>query len=129
MKRIIFLLPVVLIALAACNLDNSGYPKKVRFSADGGTTWISGEYSATSPEIISHSGKTLATPEYRERKGDEEDDTFYVSYDWLTVKGGMHDNVMMLTAQPNTTGQRRKLRLTGMDFDEVYEIMVTQMGD
>lgn len=99
MKRIIFLLPVVLIALAACDLDNSDYPRRIHFGVDGGTRQVRGSRATTSLTICpTGGGKTLADMDdytYGLHK-----DSFIMGHDWLEVKGKVVGGKFTITAMP-----------------------------
>ena len=102
--------------LASCSMeDDHGYPKVVEMPAEGGTLRISGESSPYAILIVNKKGDGFRSP--------NEGDTLVASYDWLTVKHKKYDYRIMVTAEPNISGKKRKLlvltRFVGNTYAEI----------
>ena len=126
-RRIILLLPVLLITLSACNLDNSGYPRRMQFGVNGGTREVRGSRATTNVTICSiGGGKTLSNMD--ENRYGEYQDSFIMAYDWLEVKGKVLDGKLIVTVTPNTTGHKRELMIQGSEMDTPFYVTVKQAG-
>lgn len=53
-------------------------------------------------------------------------DTIVVTNDWLSVRWKLFDSKLIVTAQPNATGKKRKLYIRGMVDNFFADIKVVQ---
>ena len=68
MRKIFGLFPILLL-LAACILDNSGYPKRVKFGENGGTRTVYGESGSYAITIEDYNGHVIAKEQEPEQEG------------------------------------------------------------
>ena len=120
MKRIIFIVALVLSVFTfnSCEEDRWGFDNKVVFSAAGGEEDVDGDEGIHTLAIGNGRGDEKAATEVL--------GVMSVTYDWLTattVKGG---DEIHLIAQPNKTGERRKLYVFGMVGNLTMDITVVQ---
>lgn len=121
MKKLLFLLTSILLA-ASCTTDgNCGYPPKLSFPKEGGTVMMSGSYAPYNIEVLNYNGDGKS-----ERTVLEDPDTISVQYSWLTVRRKRGTPTLVITAEPNTTGRKRKLYINVSVDDRNAEIKVTQ---
>lgn len=121
MKKLLFLLTSILLA-ASCTTDgNCGYPSKLSFPKEGGTVMMSGSYAPYNIEVLNYNGDGKS-----ERTVLEDPDTISVQYSWLTVRRKRGTPTLVITAEPNTTGRKRKLYINVYVDDRNAEIKVTQ---
>lgn len=111
--------------LASCgSSDNYGYPYKVTFGKEGGTKICSGTSTCYTVEITDYNGNGESAS-IDVTKG--ENDSVVTTYQWLTVTHKPSSGpYLKLTAQPNHTGKKRKLYVSGMVDDSFAEIKVVQ---
>ncbi|MBQ8050466.1 MAG: hypothetical protein IJ197_02665, partial [Bacteroidaceae bacterium] len=57
MRKTAILLSIATMLLASCNLDNSGFPKKVQFGGAGGTRVVEGDDTPVAFNITDYNGK------------------------------------------------------------------------
>ncbi|MDE6396531.1 MAG: hypothetical protein K2K84_04605 [Muribaculaceae bacterium] len=119
MKKLTTLLIPFLLLLSSCFHEvNFGYPKCIEFHSDGGTKKIFGDDSFSYMVI------------YDDTDGDRSeinDDTIItVSYDWLQIEYIRGSESFTITAQPNSTGHKRKLKVEGYSGYEYASIDVIQ---
>lgn len=119
MKRIIFIATLLLMAVAfnSCEEDKFGFDNKVIFSARGGEENVDGDYNIYTLSIGDYNGKEMHATD---------DEIMSVTFDWLTATARKHSNEIVLTAQPNNTGKRRKLYLYGAVNNRSIDITVIQ---
>ena len=113
---------LLLLLLVACGrLDNYGYPSKVSLGREGGTVICSGKEGFYDITIDDYNG-------YGETKLSKgENDTIIATYYWLTVKyRRSFNNDMKIIAEPNKTGKKRTLYVSGSIYDDDATIKVTQ---
>ena len=120
MKRFLLIATFILVAFAfnSCEEDRWGWDNKVVFSAAGGEEDVDGDDAIHTLSIGDGRGD--------EKGAVEIGGVMTVTYDWLTattVKGG---NEIHLIAQPNKTGERRKLYVFGMVGNLTMDITVVQ---
>ena len=120
MKRFIFIAALVLSVFTfnSCEEDRWGFDNKVVFSAAGGEEDVDGDEGIHTLAI----GNGLGD----EKGATEVLGVMSVTYDWLTataVKGG---DEIHLIAQPNKTGERRKLYVFGIVGNRTMDIPVVQ---
>lgn len=123
MKKILIALTCVVLLFVSCDIyNNYGYPSKVSFDSWGGVKIISGEDGLHTLEIADYNGIIANAP------GDSITDSLIVAHEWLTAKTKVFDQNYGLTiiAEPNTTGKRRTLYISGMVDNSFAEIKVTQ---
>ena len=119
MKHTIFIAALILsiFTLSSCEEDRWGYDNKILFSAKGGTTEVDGDDAI----------HTLSIGEYNgEEKTAQGEAIMVVNYDWLTASALKGSNNILLVAEPNNTGKKRKLYVSGMVRDRVMDITVIQ---
>ena len=120
MKRFLLIAAFILVAFAfnSCEEDRWGWDNKVVFSAAGGEEDVDGDDAIHTLSIGDGRGD--------EKGAVEIGGVMTVTYDWLTattVKGG--DEIRII-AQPNKTGERRKLYVFGMVGNLTMDITVVQ---
>ena len=120
MKRFLLIVVFILVAFAfnSCEEDRWGWDNKVVFSAAGGEEDVDGDDAIHTLSIGDGRGD--------EKEAVEIGGIMTVTYDWLTattVKGG---DEIHLIAQPNKTGERRKLYVFGMVGNLTMDITVVQ---
>ena len=120
MKRFLLIATFILVAFAfnSCEEDRWGWDNKVVFSAAGGEEDVDGDDAIHTLSIGDGRGD--------EKGAVEIGGVMTVTYDWLTattVKGG--DEIRII-AQPNKTGERRKLYVFGMVGNLTMDITVVQ---
>ncbi len=119
MKKIISLLITFLLLLSSCFHEaNNGYPKCVELPSDGGTKKIFGADSFS--YIIIRDGSDEYAPKI------DNAPTMTVSYDWLQVEYIRSNTYFTITAEPNRTGHKRKLKVEGYFGYEYAVIEVIQ---
>lgn len=119
MIKLIPLLIISLLTLSSCeNQNNKGFPKDIVFHNDGGTVMISGDDSFG--YLIIYDGDE----EYSSINLDNP--SIIVSCDWLTAESLRGSKSLTLTAQPNQSGHKRKLKVFGYFGNEYAVINVTQ---
>ena len=119
MKRMIFVAALLMsvFALSSCEEDRWGYDNKVVFSAKGGTEEVDGDSAI----------HTLSIGEYNgDEKQAQGEIIMVVNYDWLTASAVKGTDEILLVAEPNNTGKKRKLFVYGMVRDRVMDITVIQ---
>ena len=106
---------------AAC-YDNNGYAGKVTFPAQGGTKVIKGESFMHTYGIADFNGRN------DEAQDNSDEDSIRVSYQWLKAASAFRERgkEIIVTAEPNTTGKRRRLYIHGMVMNDVITIKVVQ---
>ena len=107
--------------LAAC-YDNNGYTGKVTFPAKGGTKVVKGEYFMHTYSIANFNGRNDGMQD------NSDEDSIRVSYQWLKASSSFRERgkEIIVTAEPNTTGKRRRLYIHGMVMNDVITIKVVQ---
>ena len=124
MKKVIFLLIPVLMLFSSCFHEaNNGYPKCIEFRSEGGTKKIFGDDSFS--HIVIYDG----TDAYSSDEGhysEIDDPIITVSYDWLQIESLRGSESFTITAQPNRTGHKRKLKLEAYFGYEYASIDVIQ---
>lgn len=131
MKKIAILLSFVTVLLSSCNLDNSGFPKKVQFGGAGGTRVVEGDETPVFFDITDYNGKGNGMNELWDTiYGDSFRDSIRVSYLWLTASGSLRNNKITITAEPNTSPKNRTLFIhVGVPTNfEPVDIKVVQAG-
>ena len=120
MKRFMMIAAVLLsvFALRSCEEDQWGYDNRVVFSAAGGDEDVDGNDSIHTLSIGNKDGD--------EKQAVEVAGVMTVTYDWLTATAIKGDNEIHLIAQPNKTGEKRKLYVYGMIGNRVMDITVVQ---
>ena len=121
MKKILILASAVLLFASCEGFDNHGYPSKMSFDARGGIKMVSGELAFMYLGIRDYNGNGTSGGH-----NDETQDTFIVTYQWLTVKATPFKDEMTIVAEPNTTGKNRRLYIDGGTDTRNVEIKVTQ---
>lgn len=111
MKKVfsVVLLLMTMTFVACYNPHNSGYPKKVQFNANGGSKTIYGEghfgagvYVYEPNDPTAHYDETVDT-------GTVPRDSFCIHHKWVTVQWTYGERSLTITAEPNTTGQKRAM--------------------
>jgi hypothetical protein len=105
---------------------DSGFPKAIYFNSEGGEQVFIGRSSFYHYEITDTDNNTL---DYNK----EIDGYEVVEYDWLKVSlpkaiGLVKGDTLTVTAQPNTTNNKRKLKIYMVGIDSYDEILVVQDG-
>ena len=120
MRRMIFIAALVLSVLAfnSCEEDRWGWDNKVVFSANGGTEDVDGDRSIYNLSIGDYNGN--------EKSAVEVEGVMTVTYDWLTATAVKGDNEIILIAEPNKTGKKRKLYVYGAIDNRSTDITVIQ---
>ena len=120
MTRFIFIATLLLSVFAfnGCEEDQWGWDNKVVFSAAGGEEDVDGDNAIHSLSIGNGRGD--------EKGAVEIDGVMTVTYDWLTATTEKGDDEISLIAQPNKTGERRKLYVFGMVGNHTMDITVVQ---
>ena len=120
MKRFMMIAAMLLsvFALNSCEEDQWGYDNRVVFSAAGGDEDVDGDDSIYTLSIGNKAGD--------EKQAVEISGVMTVTYDWLTATAIKGDNEIHLIAQPNKTGEKRKLYVYGMIGNRVMDITVVQ---
>ncbi|MBR6655741.1 MAG: BACON domain-containing protein [Alistipes sp.] len=120
MKRFMMIAAMLLsvFALSSCEEDQWGYDNRVVFSAAGGDEDVDGDDSIHTLSIGNKEGD--------EKQAVEVAGVMTVTYDWLTATAIKGDNEIHLIAQPNKTGEKRKLYVYGMIGNRVMDITVVQ---
>ena len=120
MKRFLLIVAFILVAFAfnSCEEDRWGWDNKVVFSAAGGEEDVDGD-------------DAIHTLSIGDGKGDEKGaveigGVMTVTYDWLTATTVKGDDEIRLIAEPNKTGERRKLYVFGMVHNRTMDITVVQ---
>lgn len=109
-------------ALCACDTsDNFGYPSKIIMTNEGCERIVTGEVAFDNIEIANYNGDGNS-----QSPNPEISDSFTVSYDWLTIKTKNYDKKVVLIAEPNKSGKRRKLYVMGSSCNDLIEIKVEQ---
>ena len=124
MKKILMAVVSIVLLFTSCNsFNNYGYPSKVTFDSWGGEKKVYGEDGLYTLDISDFNG-VLANA-----IRDTIADSLIVTYDWLTAKTRVYDFGYGLTiiAEPNTTGKKRSLYVSGMVDDSFAEIKITQL--
>ena len=96
-----------------------GFPKTVELSNEGGETILTGT-TVIGHASIRGSGEQ-ESKEY-EQGEDASTDTNYFKLDWLKVEYNKNETWLKLTADPNTSGTRRKRTIhmtTGPHYSEI----------
>lgn len=124
-KWIIFLLPIVLL-LASCEFSENfyNYPKSVDFPAEGGLKVISGDVTFSAFEIRDEEYNRVASICDLNDTINGNYDSAVGSFDWLTVNS--RNKTFVIKADPNTTGEKRKLTITGWYGPKYADIVVRQ---
>ena len=119
MKRTIFIVALFLsiFTLSSCEEDRWGYENKVVFSAQGGSEEVDGDEAFHTLSIGTYHG---------DEKTAQGEIIMVVSYDWLTASAVKGTDEILLVAEPNNTGKKRKLFVYGMVRDRVMDITVIQ---
>lgn len=125
MMKFIFY-PIILIficLLSSCEFEHvqNGYPKHVRFPAEGGKIIVSGKEFIYGIHIEKGSDFVSDYESF-------ENDTLTVSYNWLTVKNKHPSTSLDIIASPSDQKKRRKLRIIASFGSEYAEINVSQDG-
>ena len=112
----------VLVALCACDTsDNFGYPSKIAMTHEGCERIVTGEVAFDNIEIANYNGDGSSVS-----PNPDKSDSLTISYDWLTIKAKNYDRKLLLIAQPNKSGKRRKLYVMGSSGNDLIEIKVEQ---
>lgn len=121
-KRLLcFLLASISLLFAACH-DNNGYAGKVTLPAKGGTKVIKGDHFMHTYYIANFNGRNDGAQD------NSDEDSIRVSYQWLKASSSFRERgkEIVVTAEPNTTGKRRRLYIHGMVMNDVITIKVVQ---
>ena len=120
MKRFTLVAAIMLSVFAfnSCEEDQWGWENKVVFSAAGGEEYVVGDDSIYALSIGNYNGS--------EKAAEEIDGIMTVTYDWLTATTNKDGNEIHLIAQPNKTGESRRLYVYGMIRNSVMDITVIQ---
>lgn len=117
-KIFLYIMPLF-IPIGSCFREvQNGYPKCVEFSAEGGSQIISGDVSLGHVEILDGNKTVAYSPPTSE--------PINISYEWLTLEKDKWDTSMVLTAKPNKTGKKRKLKIQGTNCYEHTYISIVQ---
>ena len=113
---------LLLLLLVACGpTDNYGYPSKINFGKEGGAKFCSGRLIVSSISINDYNGNGIA------ELTKDENDTIIAKYYWLTAKcKRLAGSEIKIMAEPNTTGKKRTLYVSGSIFNDGPTIKVTQ---
>ena len=113
---------LLLLLLVACGpTDNYGYPSKINFGKEGGTKFCSGKLGISMIYINDYNGNGKAEISI------DENDTIIAKYYWLTAKfKRLVGPEIKIIAEPNTTGKKRTLYVSGSIYDDDATIKVTQ---
>ncbi|MBF1577212.1 hypothetical protein [Hoylesella shahii] len=113
---------LLLLLLVACGpTDNYGYPSKINFGKEGGTKFCSGRLIVSSISINDYNGNGIA------ELTKDENDTIIAKYYWLTVKfKRLVGHEIKIIAEPNKTGKKRTLYVSGSIYNDGPTIKVTQ---
>lgn len=122
MKQSIYVLVCIVSSLLiSCgSSDNFGYPSKITFDKKGRETLISGNNGIYHIDIVNYDGEGVSAVI------GSEVDTIVVTNDWLSVRWKLFDSKLIVTAQPNATGKKRKLYIRGMVDNFFADIKVVQ---
>lgn len=120
MKRFMMIAAMLLsvFALSSCEEDRWGWDNKVVFSAAGGEEDVDGDDAIHALSIGDGRGD--------EKGAVEIGGVMTVTYDWLTATTVKSGDEIHLIAQPNKTGEKRKLYVYGMIRNRVMDITVVQ---
>lgn len=120
MKRFLLIVAFILVAFAfnSCEEDRWGWDNKVVFSAAGGEEDVDGDRSIYHLSIGEYNGN--------EKSAVEVAGVMTITYDWLTATAVKGDNEIVLIAQPNKTGKKRKLYVYGAIDNRSTDITVIQ---
>jgi hypothetical protein len=120
MTRFIFIATLLLSVFAfnGCEEDRWGWDNKVVFSAAGGEEDVDGDDAIHTLSIGDGRGD--------EKGAVEIGGIMTVKYDWLTATTVKGSDEISLIAQPNKTGERRKLYVFGMVGNRTMDITVVQ---
>ena len=113
---------LLLLLLVACGpTDNYGYPSKINFGKEGGTKFCSGRLGMSNININDYNGNGESEIII------DENDTIIAKYYWLTAKfKRLVGPEIKIIAEPNTTGKKRTLYVSGSIFNDGPTIKVTQ---
>ena len=120
MKRFIFIAALILTVFTfnSCEEDEWGWDNKVVFSAAGGTQEVDGDEDIYTLSIGDGNGD--------EKSAVEIAGVMTVTYDWLTASAVKNTDEIILIAEPNDTGKKRKLYVYGMIRNRAMDITVVQ---
>ena len=120
MKRMIFVATLLFAVLMfnSCEEDKWGWDNKVVFSAAGGTQEVDGDEDIYTLSIGDGNGD--------EKSAVEIAGLMTVTYDWLTASAVKNTDEIILVAEPNKTGKKRKLYVYGMIRNRAMDITVVQ---
>lgn len=120
MKRYILIAALFasVFAFSACEEDQWGYDNRVVFSAAGGDEEVDGDEAIHTLSIGNGAGD--------EKQAVEIAGVMTVTYDWLTATATKGGDDIQLIAQPNKTGEKRKLYVYGMVRNRTMDITVVQ---
>lgn len=124
MKHTLFSLAICFLLSLICTSCfkevNLGFPSTVTFSSEGEPKTVTGDAAFTRADI--HDYKTGEQGVVTEG----EDGTWYNSYKWLKVEYKTHTEQLTIYAEPNTTGESRKLYIELYCGPKYHVITVVQ---
>ena len=129
-----------IILLTSCRRDNLGWPTKVSFEKDGGEKIVEPEYvdgDVYHLDILDYDEPSennlpsVINVDFKRNDSETDDSELETTfqYKWLTISvTKRHFRSMKLKAEPNATGQPRKLGLSGMIMNSHFVMDVEQKG-
>lgn len=104
----------------SCILDNLGYPAKLVFDKEGGSTIIDRVGGTPYISIDDYDGNELASIDGYNESGEP----LTAEYEWLKVE--LNGSNIKTTALPNNSGKKRKLYLNMMVLDLRATVSIIQ---